>query len=188
MSAGSYRKINYTLRPAKAIERRMFCDLFQRLTPFGAVHTYRYVGFGSIYFADFNLFHRILGFNDMLSIEKDVDQKDSFEFNKPYNCIRVEYRLASEVIAELEWTEKMIVWLDYDCPLNTEVLADIASVCANAKSGTIFLVSVSVQPDKEPEESERAKYAAYHGKAFRIADYCKLEWGTRCPPTSRGST
>lgn len=63
---GSYRIINYPLRPAKAIERRMLCAAFERLHPFQRIERYRYVGFGSIYFSDFQLLHRQLGITDML--------------------------------------------------------------------------------------------------------------------------
>jgi len=68
----SYRIINYALRPAKAIERRMLCAAFERLHPFQRIQDYRYVGFGSIYFSDFQLLHRQLGITDMLSIERDI--------------------------------------------------------------------------------------------------------------------
>jgi hypothetical protein len=54
--SSSYRKINYTLRPAKNIERKMLCEAFHKLHPFGKVQNYRYIGFGSTYFSDFILF------------------------------------------------------------------------------------------------------------------------------------
>ena len=70
--AGSYRMVNYALRPAKAIERQMMGEALRRLHPFQRVEAYRYVGFGSIYFSDFQLVHRTLGLNSMISIEKDA--------------------------------------------------------------------------------------------------------------------
>jgi len=39
----SYRDINYALRPAKAVERKMLCEAFRRLYPFGNIDAYRYV-------------------------------------------------------------------------------------------------------------------------------------------------
>ena len=51
----SYESVNYVLRPAKNIERKMFCEAFRRLAEFGRVDSYRYVGFGSTFFSDFSL-------------------------------------------------------------------------------------------------------------------------------------
>jgi hypothetical protein len=62
--AGSYEKINYSLRPAKSIERKMLCDAFRRLSAFGKVENYQYIGFGSTYFSDFSLFHKALGISN----------------------------------------------------------------------------------------------------------------------------
>ena len=39
----SYESINYALRPAKAIERRMLCEVFRRLYPFQPIDQYGYV-------------------------------------------------------------------------------------------------------------------------------------------------
>lgn len=169
--AGSYRQINYSLRPAKAIERKMLCEAFQRLYPFAKIETYRYVGFGSIYFSDFYLFHNALGIGDMLSIEKDAYARKCFEFNKPYNCVRLDFRLASEVLPELDWQAKTIIWLDYDGKLDEMVLSDVASVCAKASSGTILLVSINVQADREPDEAGRQKYQDETGLSFNIDSY-----------------
>ena len=49
----SFERIDYSLRPAKHAERRMLCDVFRRLKPFGPVEDYVYVGFGSVWFSDF---------------------------------------------------------------------------------------------------------------------------------------
>ena len=88
---GSYEKINYALRPAKSIERKMLCEVFRRLTPLGKLESYRYIGFGSTYFTDFILFHKSLGINSMISIEKDEGNKDRFNFNLPFRCINLKF-------------------------------------------------------------------------------------------------
>ena len=46
--ASSFTKIDYRLRPAKSVERRMMAESFLRLRPFGSVESYRYVGMGSV--------------------------------------------------------------------------------------------------------------------------------------------
>ena len=40
----SFRDINYALRPAKAVERKMMVDGFRRLELAWPLSTYRYVG------------------------------------------------------------------------------------------------------------------------------------------------
>lgn len=170
MSA-SYRRINYALRPAKAVERKMLCETFRRLHPFARIESYRYVGFGSIYFSDFYLFHRALGISDMLSIEKDQHAKECFEFNQPYKCVRMDFRPSSEVLPELEWTGPTIVWLDYDGKLNETVISDVMTVCHRAPFGSFLLVSVNVQHDREPDEPGRKQYETETGNSFDIDVY-----------------
>ena len=77
----SYEQVNYTIRPAKCVERKMMCEAFSRLSVFGSLKTYRYIGFGSTYFTDFTLFHRALDMNNMVSIEKDEEKAARFDFN-----------------------------------------------------------------------------------------------------------
>jgi len=188
---GSYRQINYSLRPAKATERKMICEVLRRLYPFGKIETYRYVGFGSIYFSDFLLFHRALGMDDMLSIEKDAYAKECFEFNKPYNCVRVDYRPASEVLPELAWRSKTIVWLDYESKLDEIVLSDIESVCAKAPSGSVLLVTVNIQADVAHDETTQNEYTENTGLSFNIDDYrlheLRKRLGENVPPEVKGS-
>jgi hypothetical protein len=168
--AGSYRIVNYALRPAKAIERRMLCAAFERLHPFQRIRKYRYVGFGSIYFSDFQLLHRELGITDMLSIEKDVSAKACFRFNRPYKCIRLKFAPSTEVLPTLNWGRRTILWLDYDDRLNVNILGDIATVCLRATSGSMVVISVNAQPDAEPSEEERV-YQEATGKSFDLGDY-----------------
>jgi len=53
----SYRLINYNLRPAKSVERKMLAEGMSRLSIFGKIEDYNYVGFGSTFFSDFLLLH-----------------------------------------------------------------------------------------------------------------------------------
>jgi hypothetical protein len=174
----SYRRINYALRPAKAVERKMLCEMFLRLHPFARVEQYRYIGFGSIYFSDFHLFHRSLGISDMLSIERDVDAKECFEFNRPYQCVRLDFRPSSEVLPELNWMSPAIVWLDYDGKLDESVLSDVITFFNRAHSGSLLLVSINVQAEREPDEQGRKDWEAETGTAFDIDDYRIRKFGS----------
>ena len=138
----SYRAINYSLRPAKFAERKMLCELFSRLRVFGALEAYRYVGFGSIWFSDCILFHKSLGVTDIISIEKVVANEDRFRFNCPYQNICLEMKNASDVLPNLDWNHRMIIWLDYDDPLNLAILDDIRTCGSRIQSGSALAITV----------------------------------------------
>lgn len=146
MTTGSYEKINYGLRPAKAIERKMLCEVFRRLAPFGKLESYRYVGFGSTYFSDFILFHKSLGIKSMISIEKDEDNEGRFSFNLPFRCIDLKIGSSNEVLSTLPWDVRSIVWLDYDGALTTSELADIKFLVMNTAPGSLVIISVNALP------------------------------------------
>lgn len=175
----SYRTINYSLRPAKTIERKMLCEVFHRLYPFGKIENYHYIGFGSIYFSDFQLFHRNLGIDNMLSIEKDAYAKECFEFNKPYKCISIDYRKSSEVLPELDLNSKSIVWLDYDSKLDESILSDVSTVCAKAGSGSMLIVTFNVHTDRNPDEEQKKAYTEQTGLEYNVDDYALHEFRKR---------
>jgi hypothetical protein len=143
----SYREINYSLRPAKLIERKMLAEAFWLLSPFGAVSAYRYVGLGSIYFSDFSLFHKALGITNMISIEKDIGNKPRFDFNSPFKCIKIKFGLSTAILPTLQWDMRTILWLDYDGQLDASKLSDIGFFCTNADKGSVLIVSVNVHPE-----------------------------------------
>lgn len=152
----SFEKVNYTLRPGKAVERKMLCECFRRLSPFARVDSYRYVGFGSIYFSDFSLIHRSLGIDDLVSIEREDSKIKRFEFNRPYRSIELKFGESTDVLPELDWSPRTIMWLDYDQKLNDDVLADVATFCRSCTAGSVLVVSVNAKPD-EGSGNERLK-------------------------------
>jgi hypothetical protein len=145
---GSYNHINYAVRPAKHIERKMLAEAFRRLSEFGSLESYRYVGFGSIYFSDFILFHKALGVNNLHSIEKDAHNEGRFKFNAPYKCIQLHFGESNEELPKLNWDVRSIVWLDYDDPLDDKILTDVAFVSAKCLQGSVLVVSTNAQPEK----------------------------------------
>ena len=64
-------KINYSVRPKKNIERKIFCEAIRAMSYFGRLDEYRYIGFGSYFFQDFMLFHKEFSINDCISLEID---------------------------------------------------------------------------------------------------------------------
>lgn len=144
----SYEKINYSLRPAKNIERKMLCEAITRLSLIQNLDKYRYIGFGSPYFTDFILLHKMFGINDLISIEKDKFNEDRFEFNKPYSCIEMMFENSHEALSKIKnWEKPSILWLDYDQRLDSKMLDDIRTFYSSASAGSMFIITVSVKPD-----------------------------------------
>ncbi len=151
----SYERINYALRAAKSVQRKMLVEAFRRLSPFGPINSYRYIGFGSTYFSDFVLFHKMLGINRLMSIEKDALNRQRFEFNRPYSCIQLLFGDSNEVLPTLHWNHKTILWLDYDGTLEPGVLADVKYFCASALPGSVLIVTVNAEPTEYKENESR---------------------------------
>ena len=137
----SYEKINYSLRPAKAIERKMLCDAMRRLSFFHRIEDYQYIGFGSTFFTDFAVFHKSLGINKMLSIEKEKKDAERFFFNLPFSCVDLEMGHSAEILPAIDWARPSIVWLDYDDRLESFMLNDLRTFFDNAKEGSMILIS-----------------------------------------------
>lgn len=152
--ANSYRKIDYRLRPAKAVERRMIAEYFQRLRPFAPVESYQYVGLGSVYFSDFSLFHNVCGFHDMVSIENVSDPtiRNRFDFNAPHGTIDLRFGTTNTELPKLDWTRASAVWLDFDGPLDRPVLTDISFLASKLVPHSMLLVSVNAQLNDEEED------------------------------------
>lgn len=148
--AGSGDKIDYNFRPAKQIERKMLCEAFRRLSFFQSVETYRYIGFGSFYFADFKLIHKSLGITDMLSFELESWKRKRFEFNNPFRCVRLRFGHSNDLLKNNWKKRRTILWLDYDNPLDRFCLRDVSFFCNNAVSGSVLLVTVDVQTESDP--------------------------------------
>lgn len=147
-SKPSFEQFDYRLRPAKNIERKMFCDVFARLARIAPLRTYRYVGLGSIGFGDFTLLHQRLGISDMISIEYRKESDRRVAFNRPYACIKVRMGDSHDVLPDLKWERRSIVWLDYDKPLHAPHLTDLRLIAASARSGSVVIVTVPSDPGK----------------------------------------
>jgi hypothetical protein len=139
---GTFKKIDYRLRPAKHAERVMLLDLFKRLR-FGSIETYQYVGFGSVAFVDFRMVHKLLGIKDLISIEDtdDPDERARFSQNNPYAGLKLHFGHSSAVLPTLDFTKRSLVWLDYDGALARSMANDLATVGRRAASGSFLAVT-----------------------------------------------
>lgn len=152
---GSDQRINYQLRPAKSIERKMLCELIREILIVEERHDFRYIGMGAKYFSDFLLFHNEFGISDMISIESDYQRRARYDFNKPLRDIVLRYGESSSVLSQITgYNEKMnVVWLDYDSRFSTYMLDDLDILSKNLCCGSVFLISCNCTYEgKNPTE------------------------------------
>ena len=156
--SGSYSVIDYRIRPAKHAERAMLVEAAARLR-FAGIQSYRYIGFGAIYFTDFKLFHRTLGITDLHNIEGREVDRARFNWNRPFTSIKMHFGMSSEVLPKLKWRKRSIVWLDYDGQLNLSKLKDIDYLIRNLASGSMLLISINAEKPSPPGLSREAREA-----------------------------
>ena len=143
----SYLKVAYDLRPAKQTERRMLIDALQRLALSGFdIGDYQYTGFGSIFFVDFILFHKLLGLKRLLSVEYSEKIEKRVKFNRPFKQIDISMNSITDVIPTLSADRKHLLWLDYDDVLKKSHIADLVLAGTYLPPGSILLVTVDVEP------------------------------------------
>jgi len=142
--------IDYSIRPAKNIERKMICEALSRLSIISPLREYQYVGFGSTYFVDFSLFHKYLGIQKLFSIEGDDAAETRVRFNSPYSCIDILIGKSTDKLPEIPWEKRRsILWLDYTSSLSGYMFSDMATFFNRAVSGSVFLISINVEVKDE---------------------------------------
>lgn len=148
MSKRSFEAINYMLRPNKNVERKLIIATLKKLESRFQISKYRYVGFGSMWYSDFVLMHKLFGMSDLVTIEKQKSRKKRVEFNKPFACIRVRMEEAATALGEILDVTPSIVWLDYDGPLEGAMTGDIETAVGAMSSGSMILVTVNALVDQ----------------------------------------
>ena len=174
----SYEKINYSLRPAKAIERKMFCQAIQKLSRFQDIENYRYIGFGSTFFCDFSLIHKTIGLKDLYSIEKDSENSERFNFNRPYSCIKTIFEHSNDALPSFDWKIPTILWLDYDSKLYSSILKDVNTFFSQAASGSMFIITINIKPEEEPKNK---RLTSKQLKEYRIEQLIKRVGRNKLP-------
>jgi hypothetical protein len=152
----SYLKVQYDLRPAKQVERRMLLDGLQKLMVAGFdISEYQYTGFGSIHFVDFVMFHKLLGMNDLLSVEHSFAIERRVKFNRPFKDVRIRMGAMADVIPTFSQDKRHVVWLDYDNILDADQLRDIYACAARLSRGSVLLVTVDIEPPLKSDSPRR---------------------------------
>lgn len=161
----SYRKVHYMVRVKKQIERMLFIETFEKLRPLIDISEYHYVGFGSIYYADFILFHKYLHIKRMTSVQYEdantVADKEklrqNFHFNKPYGFIDLSISEASDFMKrELNWNDPLLIWLDYDNKLTQDtkyMLDTFQTMASKAKQYDVFMTTIECDIDETAKDA-----------------------------------
>lgn len=138
--------INFSTRQNKAIERALVFEGLNLMKSAKLLDDPTYVGFGSLWFADFHLAHRSLGINSLISIEANDGKFSRATFNRPFNNILVLHGtsgallpglLADKSLSQRAW----VLWLDYDRSLFREEVADLQTVAAEIPPGSVILTT-----------------------------------------------
>jgi hypothetical protein len=157
----SFEKFNYLLRPSKQVERKLFIEALHKLsTESFRIPEYTYLGFGSVYYADFILFHKYLYIDKMICVES-ASIPNRMRFNIPFEFIQLHMKQVAQVIPQLNRDEKYIVWLDYEKHLDRDILADTAGLLHVLVPGSVLIVTVDADPrllnEREADEECRER-------------------------------
>ncbi|GAA2282265.1 hypothetical protein GCM10010402_44030 [Actinomadura luteofluorescens] len=168
--------IDFSVRQNKAIERAIVFDGLRRLLQYDKDGDYVYIGFGSVWFVDFDMAHRELGIQTMLSIESDEVLFKRAQFNKPYRTIEVaegkSYDLLPALLSEREdlSARPWIVWLDYDEVLDETKLDELSELVTSLPPNSHVITTFSAAPHrytgKPTDRLERFK--RLFGDAFPV--------------------
>ena len=139
----SYRLVNFRLRPAKAVERKMIIEVCGRMNAFSNILGFRYIGLGSPFFNDFTMLHRRYGMKNLICIEREVQHKSRFIFNRPFDCVDIEWGDSNDVLPRLPWNGiPTVVWMDYDDRMNDGILTDIRTIFSQVETGSLALFTI----------------------------------------------
>ena len=153
--------INFSLRQNKAIERSIAFEALQRGARFLGPDPV-YVGLGSLWFQDFQMAHRILGIETMVSIEGEPSVFDRADFNKPLRTVTIVPGMTNDQIPELLKREDLshrpwVAWLDYDRELNDDRLEELRSLVAQLPDGSAVLTTFNAAGKSYSEDRDERR-------------------------------
>ncbi|MCL4716005.1 MAG: hypothetical protein KJZ75_13945 [Hyphomonadaceae bacterium] len=162
---GSFNVVNYSLRPSKSVQRQIIFEGVRLLHDHLDLDGQVYVGFGSVWFTDFVLAHKLLGIRDMVSIEADDVGFRRAKFNAPYATVRVVHGRSTTVLPELYKDELItnrpwLIWMDFDYEFDESMKDDIRALIENATENSILIATFNGNEMKygnAPERPERLR-------------------------------
>ncbi len=170
--------LQYDLRPAKQVERRMMFDAFQVLLSAGfPIRDYKYLGMGNVFFWDYLLFHKLLGIGRLVSAEIDTSITRRVAFNRPFRAVTIHMEPIGTVLERLDQRERYLVWMDYDERLSAGMLEDAAQAGTRLGPDSICLITVDIEPPEVDIPAGRQPRDAWAEYFRGIAkDWWDPEW------------
>lgn len=152
--------VNFSLRQNKSIERAIAFDCISLAMKDLGISDAVYVGFGSVWFEDFVLAHRLLGIETMISIEQNPIVYKRAVYNRPYRTVEVWDGDSVDVIPRLLQKEELanrpwVAWLDYDHEINEDRLDELIALIRAIPSNSFLLITFSALPTRygsKPQE------------------------------------
>jgi hypothetical protein len=143
----------YAFRPAKRIQRLMFCDALRTLRSLRAMDDYQYVGLGHWQFVDFELMRREVGVRRMYSMDHNTNDRARFEENLPFDEIGLLFGAAGDCLQDesIDLSRPTIAWLDYTAKLDSTVLQDLRLLVEQVPVGSVVAATFNCHPDREDQ-------------------------------------
>jgi hypothetical protein len=144
-STPSFERFDYLLRTNKHIERKLVFDVLHAASRKIRFTSHWYLGFGSMWFGDFRLAHRLLGIDKLVSMEHG-DYAPRAKFNRPFASVEVEAGESGAIMARLgdeAWSRPVVAWLDYDGHLNSDIVRDLDLLLGRAQPNSAIVVTVN---------------------------------------------
>jgi len=115
----------------------------------------------------------------MISIEGASTNfvKERFTKNRPYDCINLIFGNSSTVLPQIDFSDRNIVWLDYDDAFSRSMVTDASTVAGKLDSGSFVGVtfSNSVPTDKKGADKKieelKAQFPEYTDTNSKITDF-----------------
>lgn len=172
--------INFAIRQNKSIERSIVFDALKRLCTVIGREDFVYVGLGSVWFVDFELAHRVLAIETMISIESEEVTFKRAQFNRPYRTVDVIKGSSYDVIPNMLATRSdlenrpWIVWLDYDEILDETKIDELRLLIELLPSDSILLTTFSASPGRYDKAAQlQQRFESLLGDAFPFERFRK---------------
>lgn len=176
--ASSSSIINYSVRQNKSIERALVFEGLRRLQGVLPWEDCVYVGLGSAWFVDFDLAHRELGIETMISIEGDEVTYHRACFNAPFRTVEVISGYSHDEIPKLLERPSLnarpwIVWLDYDDTLDGTKIDELTALVREAPANSVVLTTFNAHGGSyhDSPEGRLAEFIELFGSAFPHEDH-----------------
>ena len=150
----------------------MIVEVCSRLGSLSNLLGFRYIGLGFPFFNDFAVLHRRYGMSNLICIERELQDQERFLFNRPFDCIQMYWGESSDVLPRMQWTGiPTIIWMDYDDPINGEILSDVGTIISQVEPGSMVLFTMQAVG----KAFEFEKLSAFEGLQDKLRAFVPID-------------